>query len=310
VELLMATGQFDEALKRIDQCLEYDPLSPNHHFSKGNIYYLSGDLQTALSFYIQALNTNPNFQLTLNKVGFLHILLGNEEELKNILPKLEEPEAANHLFELVHGHNVPLNETLANGLIDKFTLAPWGLYLMLHGGKTEEASTFLKTHLDQKLGPLVYFRFEPFLQPVMDAAWMQPYLPIDFELKTTEDKTENTQFEADGADNALEQLMQGDEVFLDPELSLRSLADRMNLTPNRLSWVINEVMGKNFNEYVNGYRLETFKQKALDPANKNFTLLGLAYESGFNSKSVFNQFFKKATGVTPRAWVKARQLDN
>ena len=95
--------------------------------------------------------------------------------------------------------------------------------------------------------------------------------------------------------------------YLNPELSLRILADELDLHPNKLSWLINEHIGKNFNEYVNTYRLEAFKQKALDPANSHLTLLGLAYESGFNSKSVFNAFFKKIEGVTPRKWVKVNQ---
>ena len=62
---------------------------------------------------------------------------------------------------------------------------------------------------------------------------------------------------------------------------------------------------KNFNHYINGYRLKAFQEKSLDPANSHYTILGLAYESGFNSKSVFNDFFKKSTGQTPKAWLKA-----
>lgn len=61
---------------------------------------------------------------------------------------------------------------------------------------------------------------------------------------------------------------------------------------------------KNFNEYVNTYRLDAFKTNALDPANQHITLLGLAYESGFNSKTVFNAFFKKMEALTPGAWVR------
>ena len=49
-----------------------------------------------------------------------------------------------------------------------------------------------------------------------------------------------------------------------------------------------------------------FQKMAIDPANKNLTLLGLAYDSGFNSKTVFNTFFKKETGMTPKQWVKQK----
>jgi len=86
---------------------------------------------------------------------------------------------------------------------------------------------------------------------------------------------------------------------------LRDLARELDLNANKLSWLLNEGMGKSFNEYVNGLRVEDFKQKSLDPSYRHVTLLSIAYESGFNSKSVFNAFFKNAEGMTPSAWVKA-----
>ena len=98
--------------------------------------------------------------------------------------------------------------------------------------------------------------------------------------------------------------MQQDERYLDTALTLRTLADEAGLHPNKLSWMLNDQVGVSFNDYVNNFRLECFKQKSLDPANKNFTLLGLAFESGFNSKSTFNDYFKKKTGITPRKWLK------
>ncbi|PLX12240.1 MAG: hypothetical protein C0597_13735 [Marinilabiliales bacterium] len=50
---------------------------------------------------------------------------------------------------------------------------------------------------------------------------------------------------------------------------------------------------------MNQYRIEEFKRLASSPKNHQFTLLSLAYECGFNSKSSFNRYFKKSTGVTP-----------
>ena len=75
--------------------------------------------------------------------------------------------------------------------------------------------------------------------------------------------------------------------------------------PARVEKEVQRHLGKNFNEYINSYRIKSFKKKALDPANRHLTLLGLAYESGFNSKTVFNSFFKKTEGQTPRQWVKS-----
>jgi len=93
--------------------------------------------------------------------------------------------------------------------------------------------------------------------------------------------------------------------YLNPDLSLRSLAALVDMHPNQLSWLLNESIGKNFNEFINHYRIETFKNLAKDPANANITVLGLAYDSGFNSKTVFNTYFKKETGLTPKEFLKA-----
>lgn len=85
---------------------------------------------------------------------------------------------------------------------------------------------------------------------------------------------------------------------------MRSLAGQIDMHPNQLSWLINESMGKNFNEFINHYRVEAFKTFSIDPKNAHLTLIGLAYDSSFNSKTVFNACFKKETGVTPKEFLK------
>lgn len=104
--------------------------------------------------------------------------------------------------------------------------------------------------------------------------------------------------------NQLLKYMTDKAPYLNPDLSLRSLAGLIDMHPNQLSWLLNESLGKNFNEFINNYRVETFKNLAKDPANANITVLGLAYDSGFNSKTVFNTYFKKETGLTPKQFLK------
>lgn len=91
---------------------------------------------------------------------------------------------------------------------------------------------------------------------------------------------------------------------MDPNLSLRSLANQIEIHPNQLSWLLNESIGKNFSEFINHYRVETFKLISKDPKNSHISLIGLAYDSGFNSKTVFNTYFKKETGLTPKQFLK------
>lgn len=106
----------------------------------------------------------------------------------------------------------------------------------------------------------------------------------------------------------LKSLMEQDELFLDAQLSLRSLAEYMNLPANHMSQLLNEGFQQNFSNYVNTYRLENFKVKLQDAHFSHLTLLALAYDSGFSSKTVFNTFFKSKLGMTPKAyWNQLKQ---
>lgn len=103
------------------------------------------------------------------------------------------------------------------------------------------------------------------------------------------------------------QLMEKERVYTTNDLSIDDLASKLKVHPNYLSQVINEKMGKNFYDFVNHFRLEEFKQRLSDPKNRNFTLLSLATDCGFNSKSSFNRHFKKVTGQTPSQYFAALQ---
>ncbi|MGE5406446.1 MAG: helix-turn-helix domain-containing protein [Methanosarcina sp.] len=102
----------------------------------------------------------------------------------------------------------------------------------------------------------------------------------------------------------LEGIMLKEKPYLDPSLNLSDLSEMINCSPNLLSQLLNENIGKNFYDYVNEYRLGHFHELTRDTRNKQFTFLSLAYESGFNSKSTFNSFFKKTTGVTPSEYLR------
>ncbi|MDX2362185.1 MAG: helix-turn-helix domain-containing protein [Crocinitomicaceae bacterium] len=101
----------------------------------------------------------------------------------------------------------------------------------------------------------------------------------------------------------LQDYMTGEQPYADGKLSLKEVAEYLDISPNHLSQVINENLNKNFFDFVNGYRVDLVKEKMLDSSNKNFTLLGIAYDSGFNSKSSFNSIFKKITGLTPTNYI-------
>ena len=94
--------------------------------------------------------------------------------------------------------------------------------------------------------------------------------------------------------------MTAEKPFLEPELSLADLARRLHTNPVILSQVINTGVGKNFNDFVNSYRVEAFKEAVKKAKNKHLSLLGIALDCGFNSKATFNRAFKKFTGLLPK----------
>lgn len=102
--------------------------------------------------------------------------------------------------------------------------------------------------------------------------------------------------------DALVASMERDHLYRDGELSLESLAAQLALTTHELSQLINQTYGVNFQEFVNGYRVEAFKRALSDPARSGATVLELGTEAGFNSKSAMNRVFKKHTGMTPSAF--------
>ncbi|NBB23343.1 helix-turn-helix domain-containing protein [Runella sp. CRIBMP] len=101
----------------------------------------------------------------------------------------------------------------------------------------------------------------------------------------------------------IEQLFKEQKLYLEPELSLSDLATKLKTNTSMLSAAINQNFGKNFNDFVNEYRVEEVKRQLKNPANAHLSLLGVAMECGFNSKSTFNRAFKKFTGQSPKEFV-------
>jgi len=94
-------------------------------------------------------------------------------------------------------------------------------------------------------------------------------------------------------------LMEVDKLYLNPALKLEFLANRLSVQERIISSLLNQHIGKNFNDFVNEYRVAEAKKKLADPSLKQFTIAAIAYESGFNSLPTFQRCFKQFTGLTP-----------
>jgi AraC-like DNA-binding protein len=110
--------------------------------------------------------------------------------------------------------------------------------------------------------------------------------------------------QAEQVQKDLAHLMATEKLFKNSELALTDLANRLDIHPNYLSQVINEKAGVNFYDYINTLRIEEFKKLTALPESKQYTLLSLAYDCGFNSKSSFNRHFKKITDLSPSEYMR------
>lgn len=96
------------------------------------------------------------------------------------------------------------------------------------------------------------------------------------------------------------------EIYLDSNINLAALAESMNLSAHQLSYIINNGFNQNFFQFINSYRVEKAKRLLMDSKSDKLSILGIAFESGFSSKTAFNTTFKKITGQTPTQFKKER----
>lgn len=135
------------------------------------------------------------------------------------------------------------------------------------------------------------------------------YIAGEADKKVKYEKSGLTDIEASRIHTALTSLMQQQQCYKDAALTLGDLAKTLEVHPAVLSQVINSKEGKSFYDYVNVLRVEAFKQLLLQPENQQYTLLSLAFECGFNSKSSFNRNFKKITQRSPSSYLKEMNIN-
>lgn len=102
----------------------------------------------------------------------------------------------------------------------------------------------------------------------------------------------------------LNSLLREEKIYFDETLDLESLSNRLSISSSYLSQLINKIEGCNFSDLINRMRVEEVKQRLKDPTYENYTILGIAFECGFKSKSPFYNAFKKHTGFSPKEYRK------
>ncbi|SEW56395.1 helix-turn-helix domain-containing protein [Chitinophaga arvensicola] len=139
------------------------------------------------------------------------------------------------------------------------------------------------------------------------AAPVTPSQPVAIKAPITSIKYKGSTLTEDNAlkiQEQLKELMEREQLYTNPELTLGDVARTLEIHDAILSQVINSKFGQNFYDYINSLRVEAFKKIVAAPGSKSYTLLSIAFECGFNSKSSFNRNFRKFTGQQPSAYLK------
>lgn len=130
---------------------------------------------------------------------------------------------------------------------------------------------------------------------------------IEPESRATDAGAKQSKYARSGLDEAachhlwqgVNRIMNESKPYLDDSLQLAMLASEVGISTQELSQVLNTCAGQNFYDYVNSFRVREVQALMNDPANRDRSLLHLAEEAGFRSKSTFNKYFKASVGQTP-----------
>jgi len=108
--------------------------------------------------------------------------------------------------------------------------------------------------------------------------------------------------------NALHTLMEEKQPYLRGDLKLDDLAGMLQVSSHHLTQLLNQHLEKSFYDFVNDYRVQEAQRRLIDPAYQHYTILAVALDVGFNSKTTFNRLFKSYTQMTPSQFQKTHQL--
>ncbi len=322
--MLVAEAKYVAALNYIQTALEIDPFSAINHHLQGFILYCQEKYPEALERFQQALELKSDFMASRLYLGQTLILLDRAEESLRFFEGLAEDGPGEVLKlsgrtmalavlkgeEEIAAEIATLEAKRNTELLERATTLLINIYTLL--GKKKEALNLIDIGVQYRLPMMIYLAVDPLLKPLRKEARFQTLLQMILGKKSDRyffpRKYKKSLLDEDLLESykaKLKNLMEKEQAFFDPQLTLRSLATMMEIPPNHLSQLLNEGFNQNFSEFVNAYRLEAFQQKVADPQYRHLTILALAFDSGFNSKTVFNTFFKKKMSQTPRAYCRS-----
>lgn len=319
---LTLEGKLDTAMKYINKALDLAPFSSTNLNYMGFIYYMKEEYENALPYFKRSLQIQPELPFPVAYIGFSYLLNGQPEEALSYFGQLEDDD--NGFLAKLGGititHAFLGNQEAVNTGIQKLESyldspsagAAMNYLIQCYSQlkKPEKALFHLQQAIEYKFPLVLLLPLEPLAKSLHHHerfnTLMQGILgeSLQREPSTKPKNPIYTKEELSLYIDRLTTLMEEDELYLNPDLSLRLLAEYMNLSANQLSHVLNEGVQKNYSHFINSYRLTYFKERLMKADAHQLTILAMAYDSGFNSKTVFNTFFKKEEGITPKAYWK------
>ena len=314
------SGNKEKAKEHLEIALGIDPLSQETQFFSAYLDYMTENYSDALVKLNDCLHVNPK-NIPAHSVKCLTLLmLGRYDEVIHYFDDIEsggiveaERIGAVGLAYALKGDQKNTEKYLK--ILQENAKSPDGFasdafVFVIHAvlGDMEKAFDWIQSGIETKSSLLLLRYADPIIAPIKAAPRYTKFHKILFPSSNNLEskKRKKALLDEDAAllyKSTLLDYLAEKKPYLDSSLSLRSLADQIQIHPNQLSWLLNDSIGKSFNEFINSYRIEAFKQLAKDPKNANLTLIGMAYDCGFNSKTVFNTYFKKETGLTPKQFV-------
>ena len=318
--LLTIEGKLDLAMKYINKALDIAPFSSVNINYKGFLFYMMEQYDKALPYFKQSLLIQPELPFPVVFIGACDLLAGNLQEGLNYFENLPEDSSGflSKLGGTAISHAMMGNISKANEGISKletFFGTPSEANALnfitlchIQLNNIEKAMELINQSVENHFPMVLLLPTEPLAKPLHELpafkTIMQKLIGSD-NREEPQRKYKKLLFkdqELKKYKTRLIDLMEQKDLYLDPELTLRSLAEYMNLPANNMSQLLNKGFNQNFTEYVNTYRLEHFKKLLQTTDSHHLTILALAYDSGFNSKTVFNTFFKNKEGITPKAY--------